>query len=154
MPGVPLMYVNSGSYPPPTMVSNGTFGHQVGHNGTSPAPPGTYMTPALVPNLVFRQNVPVSWYYCKREMEKNSTIIIILLLLLFRSLLVFELQRQVILRKRAGRRLQHTSCSEVGAGTEAHNPNHATHCQCIRVSILSKVRYIYTFRIFIGFDIF
>lgn len=60
MPGVPLMYVNSGSYPPPTMVSNGTFGHQVGHNGTSPAPPGTYMTPALVPNLVFRQNVPVS----------------------------------------------------------------------------------------------
>lgn len=59
MPGVPLMYVNSGSYPPPTMVSNGTFGHQVGHNGTSPAPPGTYMTPALVPNLVFRQNVPV-----------------------------------------------------------------------------------------------
>ncbi|XP_050593054.1 R3H domain-containing protein 1-like isoform X2 [Bombus affinis] len=59
MPGMPLMYVNSGSYPPPTMVSNGTFGHQVGHNGTSPAPPGTYMTPALVPNLVFRQNVPV-----------------------------------------------------------------------------------------------
>ncbi|XP_031773147.1 cAMP-regulated phosphoprotein 21-like isoform X3 [Apis florea] len=59
MPGVPLMYVNSGSYPPPTMVSNGTFGHQVGHNGTSPAPPATYMTPALVPNLVFRQNVPV-----------------------------------------------------------------------------------------------
>lgn len=53
------MYVNSGNYPPPSMVSNGTFGHQVGHNGTSPAPPGTYMTPALVPNLVFRQNVPV-----------------------------------------------------------------------------------------------
>lgn len=70
MPGVPLMYVNSGSYPPPTMVSNGTFGHQVGHNGTSPAPPGTYMTPALVPNLVFRQNVPVSWYYCTRNGEK------------------------------------------------------------------------------------
>ncbi|CAL7933211.1 unnamed protein product [Xylocopa violacea] len=59
IPGMPLMYVNSGSYPPPTMVSNGTFGHQVGHNGTSPAPPGTYMTPTLVPNLVFRQNVPV-----------------------------------------------------------------------------------------------
>ncbi|XP_076390941.1 uncharacterized protein LOC100881273 isoform X1 [Megachile rotundata] len=59
MSGMPLMYVNSGSYPPPTMVSNGTFGHQVGHNGTSPAPPGTYITPALVPNLVFRQNVPV-----------------------------------------------------------------------------------------------
>lgn len=70
MPGVPLMYVNSGSYPPPTMVSNGTFGHQVGHNGTSPAPPATYMTPALVPNLVFRQNVPVSlFWYREREME-------------------------------------------------------------------------------------
>ncbi|XP_017884862.1 cAMP-regulated phosphoprotein 21 isoform X3 [Ceratina calcarata] len=59
MPGMPLMYINSSSYPPPTIVSNGTFGHQVGHNGTSPAPPATYMTPALVPNLVFRQNVPV-----------------------------------------------------------------------------------------------
>ncbi|KZC05805.1 R3H domain-containing protein 1 [Dufourea novaeangliae] len=59
MPGMPLMYVNSGNYPPPTMVSNGTFSHQVGHNGASPAPPGAYMTPALVPNLVFRQNVPV-----------------------------------------------------------------------------------------------
>ena len=61
MPGVPLMYVNSGSYAPPgTMVSAGTFGHQVGPGGASPAPPGAYMTPALVPNLVFRQNVPVS----------------------------------------------------------------------------------------------
>ncbi|KAG7210327.1 hypothetical protein KM043_011865 [Ampulex compressa] len=59
MPGMPLMYVNSGSYPPPTMVPGGTFGHQVGHSGTSPAPPGTYMAPALVPNIVFRQNVPV-----------------------------------------------------------------------------------------------
>lgn len=79
------MYVNSGSYPPPTMVSNGTFGHQVGHNGTSPAPPGTYMTPALVPNLVFRQNVPVSCAVA-REMEKNlifnhSTIIIIIIII-------------------------------------------------------------------------
>ncbi|XP_076293139.1 uncharacterized protein LOC143215156 isoform X3 [Lasioglossum baleicum] len=59
MPQMPLMYVNSGNYAPPTMVSNGTFGHQVGHNGASPAPPGTYMTPALVPNLVIRQNGPV-----------------------------------------------------------------------------------------------
>ncbi|XP_066597504.1 R3H domain-containing protein 1 isoform X2 [Prorops nasuta] len=59
MPGMPLMYVNSGNYAPPTMVTAGTLGHQVGPNGTSPAPPGTYMTPALVPNLVFRQNVPV-----------------------------------------------------------------------------------------------
>lgn len=54
------MYVNSGSYPPPTMMPTGSFGHQVGPNGTSPAPPGAYMAPALVPNLVFRQNVPVS----------------------------------------------------------------------------------------------
>ncbi|XP_033216075.1 R3H domain-containing protein 1 isoform X2 [Belonocnema kinseyi] len=60
MPGVPLMYVNSGSYAPHgTMVSAGTFGHQVGPSGASPAPPGAYMTPTLVPNLVFRQNVPL-----------------------------------------------------------------------------------------------
>ena len=56
-----------------------------------------------------------------------------------RLLLAFELQRQVTLRGLVGHRLQHMNCSEVGAGTEAHNPNHATHCQCIRVSILFKV---------------
>lgn len=56
---MPLMYVNSSSYAAPTMVTSGTFGHQVTHNGTSPAPPGAYMAPTLVPNLVFRQNVPV-----------------------------------------------------------------------------------------------
>jgi len=56
---MPLMYVNSSSYATPTMMTSGTFGHQVTHNGTSPAPPGAYMTPTLVPNLVFRQNVPV-----------------------------------------------------------------------------------------------
>ncbi|XP_051172689.1 R3H domain-containing protein 1 isoform X1 [Leptopilina boulardi] len=60
MPGLPLMYVNSGSYAPPgTMVSTGTFGHQVAPSGASPAPPGAYMAPALVPNIVFRQNVPL-----------------------------------------------------------------------------------------------
>lgn len=60
IPGMPLMYVNSSSYAPPVM-SGGTFGHhQVTHNGTSPAPPGAYMASTLVPNLVFRQNVPVS----------------------------------------------------------------------------------------------
>ncbi|XP_016838556.1 cAMP-regulated phosphoprotein 21 isoform X2 [Nasonia vitripennis] len=59
IPSVPLMYVNSGSYPPPTMMPTGSFSHQVGPNGTSPAPPGAYMAPALVPNLVFRQNVPL-----------------------------------------------------------------------------------------------
>lgn len=53
------MYVNSSSYAAPAMVTGGTFGHQVTHNGTSPAPPGAYMAPTLVPNLVFRQNVPV-----------------------------------------------------------------------------------------------
>ncbi|XP_032669191.1 R3H domain-containing protein 1-like isoform X4 [Odontomachus brunneus] len=59
IPGMPLMYVNSSSYAPPVM-SGGTFGHhQVAHNGTSPAPPGAYMASTLVPNLVFRQNVPV-----------------------------------------------------------------------------------------------
>lgn len=65
--GVPLMYVNSGSYAtaPPAMMSTGTFGHHHHHqvagtgNGTSPAPPGAYMTPAIMPNIVFRQNVPV-----------------------------------------------------------------------------------------------
>lgn len=56
---MPLMYVNSSSYATPAMVTGGTFGHQVTHNGTSPAPPSAYMTPTLVPNLVFRQNVPV-----------------------------------------------------------------------------------------------
>lgn len=59
MPSVPLMYVNSGNFAPPTMVNTGTYGHQVGPSGTSPAPPGAYMTPAIVPNLIFRQNVPV-----------------------------------------------------------------------------------------------
>ncbi|KAL0107091.1 hypothetical protein PUN28_015556 [Cardiocondyla obscurior] len=59
IPGMPLMYVNSSSYAASTMVTGGTFGHQVTHNGTSPAPPSAYMTPTLVPNLVFRQNVPV-----------------------------------------------------------------------------------------------
>ncbi|XP_036143756.1 trithorax group protein osa [Monomorium pharaonis] len=59
IPGMPLMYVNSSSYAAPAMVTGGTFGHQVTHNGTSPAPPSAYMTPTLVPNLVFRQNVPV-----------------------------------------------------------------------------------------------
>ncbi|KYN11654.1 R3H domain-containing protein 1 [Trachymyrmex cornetzi] len=59
IPGMPLMYVNSSSYAAPTMVTSGTFGHQVAHNGTSPAPPGAYMAPTLVPNLVFRQNVPI-----------------------------------------------------------------------------------------------
>ncbi|KAJ8679575.1 hypothetical protein QAD02_015362 [Eretmocerus hayati] len=58
MPGMPLMYVNSGNYPPPTMMPNGTFG-QVGGNGSPPAPPGAYMAPALIPNIVFRQNVPL-----------------------------------------------------------------------------------------------
>lgn len=62
MPGMPLMYVNSaGSYAPPTMMT-GTFGHQVGPNGTSPS--NAYITPALVPNLAFRQNVPVSTVNC------------------------------------------------------------------------------------------
>ncbi|XP_020283398.1 cAMP-regulated phosphoprotein 21 isoform X2 [Pseudomyrmex gracilis] len=56
IPGMPLMYVNSSSYAAAqAIVSGGTFGPP---NGTSPAPPGTYMAP-LVPNLVFRQNVPV-----------------------------------------------------------------------------------------------
>ncbi|TGZ57420.1 R3H domain-containing protein 1 [Temnothorax longispinosus] len=59
IPGMPLMYVNSNSYAAPTMVTGGAFGHQVTHNGTSPAPPSAYMTPTLVSNLVFRQNVPV-----------------------------------------------------------------------------------------------
>lgn len=59
IPGMPLMYVNSSSYATPTMVTSGTFGHQVTHNGTSPAPPGAYMAPTLIPNLVFRQNVPI-----------------------------------------------------------------------------------------------
>lgn len=59
IPGMPLMYVNSSSYAAPAMVTGGTFGHQVTHNGTSPAPPSAYMAPTLVPNLVFRQNVPV-----------------------------------------------------------------------------------------------
>ncbi|XP_077263442.1 uncharacterized protein LOC143898113 isoform X1 [Temnothorax americanus] len=59
IPGMPLMYVNSNSYAAPTMVTGGAFGHQVTHNGTSPAPPSAYMTPTLVSNFVFRQNVPV-----------------------------------------------------------------------------------------------
>ena len=54
------MYVNSGTYHPSTMMSTGTFSHQIGLNSTSPAPTGAYMGSALVPNLVFRQNVPVS----------------------------------------------------------------------------------------------
>ncbi|KAH0547301.1 hypothetical protein KQX54_018538 [Cotesia glomerata] len=61
MPGIPVMYVNSGTYPPPTMVTAGSYGHQL--SGTAPAPPGAvYMTPSLLPNLpnlVFRQNVPM-----------------------------------------------------------------------------------------------
>ena len=61
MPGVPLVYMNSGSYAAPAaMVSAGTFGHHVGPSGASSTPTGSYMTPALVPNIVFRQNVPVS----------------------------------------------------------------------------------------------
>ncbi|XP_015602787.1 cAMP-regulated phosphoprotein 21 isoform X2 [Cephus cinctus] len=59
MPGLPLMYVNSGSYAPPAMITAGSFGHQVGPGVTSPSPAGAFMTPALVPNLVFRQNLPV-----------------------------------------------------------------------------------------------
>lgn len=136
MPGMPLMYVNSGNYPPPTMVSNGTFGHQVGHNGASPAPPGTYMAPTLVPNLVIRQNGPVGITF---PLETDHTRPLSASVLPCRSLPVFELRHQEILKGPAGHRLQHTNCSEVGAGTEAHNPNHATHCQCIRVSILCKV---------------
>ena len=72
--GVPLMYVNSGSYAaPPAIVSTTTFGHHNPHHphqiagtgsGASPAPPpGAYMTSAIVPNLVFRQNVPVRFSY-------------------------------------------------------------------------------------------
>lgn len=64
---MPLMYVNSSSYAAPAMVSSGTFG-QVAHNGASPAPSGAYMTPTLVPNLVFRQNVPV-------RMTRNNIIV-------------------------------------------------------------------------------
>ncbi|XP_008560142.1 R3H domain-containing protein 1 isoform X1 [Microplitis demolitor] len=59
MPGIPVMYVNSGTYPPPpTMVTAGSYSHQL--SGTNPAPPGAvYMTPSLLPNIVFRQNVPM-----------------------------------------------------------------------------------------------
>ncbi|XP_034951813.1 protein encore isoform X2 [Chelonus insularis] len=58
MPGIPVMYVNSGTYPPP-MVTTGSFSHQLS-SATPAPPPGTvYMTPSLLPNLVFRQNVPM-----------------------------------------------------------------------------------------------
>lgn len=67
------MYVNSGGYPPPTMMSPGTFS-QMGPNGASP--PGTYMAPTLVPNIVFRQNVPVRYTSFYSYSQTNTGFII------------------------------------------------------------------------------
>jgi len=137
------MYVNSSSYAAPAMVTSGTFGHpQVTHNGTSPAPPSAYMAPTLVPNLVFRQNVPV------RMQQKRLPSITIswnfrwqMTFSWNRSFLAYGRQRQVTPKELVGLQLRRTSSSEVGVEIEAHNLNHVTHCQCIRVSISCKVRY-------------
>lgn len=138
------MYVNSSSYAAPTMVSGGTFGHQVAHNGTSPAPPSAYMAPTLVPNLVFRQNVPVRiWYTVTMTISFTSCYGTFFLMkdvfVKRRSFPVFERQRQVTPNELVGRQLRRMSSSEVETETEAHNLNHVTHCQCTRVSISCKV---------------
>lgn len=86
------MYVNSGSYAPPgTMVSAGTFGHQVAPNGASPAPPGAYMAPALVPNIVFRQNVPVRIFFVLISIPFFFLFVFFLLVSLFKKRICFLL---------------------------------------------------------------
>lgn len=58
MPGIPVMYVNNGTYPAPGVMTSGGFGHQLAGSGT-PGPQATYMAPSMLPNMVFRQNVPM-----------------------------------------------------------------------------------------------
>jgi len=151
---MPLMYVNSSSYAPPAMMPSATFS-QVTHNAASSAPTSAYMAPTLVPNLVFRQNVSVSVESCATMLDVFVECVFVefcemflltkMICLWSRSFPVFERQRQQILKEPVDPQLRRMSSLEVGAGTETHNLNHVTHCQCTRVSISCKVMSLKTY---------